>query len=475
MIYQKRFFSFLTLLSVSVLVLSSCTPAFKTTAEECITFSPVTLVKTKTTDNTEFQTLADRPSNDYKLYLEDALNSLKGIQSKASDGTTSALSVDEQTAIQFILDKTNEKMGYVLENNKVKSASNPLDYIESLIAATDADEIIQTFVDAKQNVAQAIAKDNSVCNYRNSAITILVEDPDAPLDNNIVKTVNAQLDINYNPFNDESDRNVDQTILISLDEPISDLDLIERQAKSFAGINRIAGQKFKSTGVSPSKIRQVNISDSETNETFFFDDDFDELKLGQIVSTLFNTECTDDQGVRTACPDTVTTRTPRRDECNGGLDDNNVEQTNETNQIQENSFDVVVGNPDLENIQRLRLEVDYPNSEIRMYASKYADAILDAIVLDPNAPTPEEIIYNPTACEQQAVLDELFELTPEDERNAPGFVGVRLTAVGDPNYDLIEILDEDGEPVLDNGNKTYTDPTPIFTFIITTEIPEDRQ
>jgi hypothetical protein len=466
MICQKKTFLFLTILSISVLGLISCTPAFKTTAEECITFSPVTLTKTKTTDNSEFKVLANRNTNDYKLYLEDALNSLKDIQSKdIIDGTTSALSADEQAAIQFILDKTNEKMGYVLVNEEVDFASNPLDFLESLIAATDVDEVIQTFVDAKQNVAQAISKDDSVCNYRNSAITMIVEDPTAALDNNIVKTVNAQLDINYNPFNKISDKNVDQIILLSLDEPISDLDLFERKAKSFAGINRIAGEKFKASGLSPSEVRQVTISDSETNETFFFDDDFDQLKLGQIVSTFFNTACTDNQGVRTTCPDTVTRRTPRRDECDGGFNSNNEEQTDETNQIQVNNFNVVNGNPELEQIQRLRFEVDYPHNEIRMYVSKYAEAILDAIVLDPNAPTPDEIIYNPTACEQQAVLDELFELVPEEERNASGFEGVRLTALEDPNYDLIEILDINGEPVLDiDGNKTYTEPTAIFTF-----------
>jgi hypothetical protein len=465
MIYQKKSFLFLTILSISVLGLVSCTPSFKTTAEECITFSPVTLTKTKTTDNSEFKVLANRSTNDYKLYLEDALNSLKGIQSKAIDKSISALSDDERTAIQFILDKTNEKMGYVLVNEEVDFASNPLDYLESLIAATDVDEIIQTFVDAKQNVAQAIAKDDSFCNYRNSAIAILVEDPTASIDNDIVKTVNAQLDINYDPFNEISEKIVDQIILLSLDEPINDLNIFERQAKSFAGINRIAGEKFEATGMSPPQVRQVTISDSETNETFFFDDDFDQLKLGQIVSTFFNTACTDDQGVRTACPDTVTRRTPRRDECNGGLDSNNEEQTDETGQIQVNNFNVVNGNPDLEEIQRLRFEVYYPDNEIRMYVSKYADAILNAIVLDPSAPTADEIIYNPTDCEQQAVLDELFELVPEEERNASDFEGVRLTAVEDPNYDLIEILDINGEPVLDiDGNKTFAEPTAIFTF-----------
>tara|TARA_R110001592_G_scaffold177076_2_gene417293 strand:+ start:106692 stop:108128 length:1437 start_codon:yes stop_codon:yes gene_type:complete len=475
MIHQKKIFHSLLLLSASVFGLMSCTPAFETTAEECVTFSPVTLTKIKTSDNTEFQTLADRPTNDYKLYLEDALNSLKDIKSKASDGSTTALSADEQTAIQFILDKANEKMGYTLENGIVTSASNPLDYLESLIAATDVDEIIQTFVDAKQNVAQAISKDDSVCNYRNSAIKIFVEDPDLPSNDNIVKTVNAQLNISYSAFNEESNKNVDQTILISLDEPIDDLDLDERSAKSFAGISRIAGKDFKASGVSPSEVRQVNISDSETNETFFFDDDFDELKLGQMVNTLFNKACTDDEGNRTTCPDTVTTRISQHDECDGGLDSNDEEQTDETNQIQVNNFTLVEGNPALENIQRLRLEVDYPNDEIRMYASKYAEAVLRADVLDPAAPTADEIIYNPTACEQQAVLDDLLDLIPEEEKTSPSFEGVRLTFVEDPNYDLIEILDANGDSALDDdGNKTYIEPTAIFTFYAP-EIPSGRQ
>ena len=158
MFSHKFGFKYLLIFSTSILGLSACTPSFKTTAQECITFSPVRLVATKTDDNSEFKVSADSPTNDYKLYLEDALNSLKGIQSKDSSGNLSLpISADENAAIQFILDKANEKMGYVLVDEAVSYSNNPLDYIESLIAATDKDEVIQTFIDAKENVARSIA------------------------------------------------------------------------------------------------------------------------------------------------------------------------------------------------------------------------------------------------------------------------------------------------------------------------------
>ena len=472
MFHQFKLFKSLTVISLSTLGLVSCTPSFQTTAEQCATFSPVTLAIAETNDNSEFKVLANSSSNNYKLHLEDALNSLENIQSKASDGTTSPLSSDEQTAIQFILDKAKEKMGYVIENGKVKSASNPLDYLESLFSATDADEVIETFVDAKRNLARAISKADSVCNYTNSGINLVIEDPNIPSnENNIVKTVNSQLSLNYNPDSKgENKDTVDQIFLISLyDEPIEDLDISERKAKSFSGITRIADTEFKAAGASLPKVRQINFSDSFINETFFFDDDFDQLKLGQLVTTLFNATCKDAvTGEEIACTDPTTTRIPQHDACDGGTDiDTGLAQTDERNKFQENSFPVVAGHAALDKVQRLRLEVDYPNNEIRLYASSYAEKILragtDINSYDPN--DNNDIITNPTRCEQQAVLTDLDELVTDEQRNDPDFQGVRLTFVEDPNYDLIESVDGNGDPVLDgDGNPTYDEPTPVFVF-----------
>jgi hypothetical protein len=462
MLCHKKLFKSFAIISISTLGLISCTPSFQTTAEKCSTYSPVTLPTEATVDNSEFKVLADRTSNNYKLHLEDALNSLnlENLKSKSEEGETSPISEDERAAIQFVLDKAKEKMGYVIKNGKVESASNPLDYVESLFAATDEAEVIQTFVDAKRNLAQAISSDNSTCSYINPSINLIIEDPNIPSnENNVIKTVNTQLSLNYNPYSKgENKDTVDQIFLISLyDEPIIDLDISKRKAKSFSGITRIADTEFKAEGASLPKIRQINYSDSFINETFFFDDDFSELKLGQLVTTLFNATCKDETtGEEIACTDPGTTRIPQHDACNGGVDDEGNDQTDENNKYQEKYLPVVAGHPVLDKVQRLRLEVDYPKNEIRLYASNYAEKILTA---------EGGTITNPTRCEQQAVLTDLDKLVTDEERNNPDFEGVRLTLVGDPNYDLIEIVDTEGKPVLDeDGNPTYYEPNAIFVF-----------
>lgn len=466
MFSRKSCFKYFAIFSTSALALSACTPSFKTTAEECVTYSPVRLVTEKTSDNTEFKVIANSPTNDYRLYLEDALNSLNDIQTKDASGNLLAPTADESAAIQFILDQANEKMGYVLENGTVSYANNPLDYLESLMAATDKDEVVQTFVDAKRNVTASIADNDSVCNYRNSSISMIVEDPTISADDgNIVSKINAQLDINFNPFNEGLEKDVDQIILISTDEPIDELTLDERQAKSFAGISRIASEDFKAKGPSPTEVRQVTRSDDQSNETFFFDDDFTSLKLGQFVSTFFNKECTevDDKGilVLATCPNTVTTRTPMHSECDGSDPDG----IDETGKIQQNHFTAVPGMPSLTDIQRLRLEIDYPANEVRLYASKYAEKILKAGADIDNYDSINDVIINPTRCEQQATLTELNDLVTDDERD-DDFRGVRLTLIEDPNYDIKYQLDDYGNQVRDDDDNLIIDaePTPIFTF-----------
>jgi len=144
-----------------------------------------------------------------------------------------------------------------------------------------------------------------------------------------------------------------------------------------------------------------------------------------------------------------------------------VEPTMKPTNIERNFFPVVPGHTSLDKVQRLRMEVDYPDNEIRLYASSYAEKILragtDTDSYDPD--NNNDVITNPTRCEQQAVLKDLDELVTPEERNDPNFKGVRLTFVEDPNYDLIESVDSNGDPILDeDGNHTYDEPTTVFVF-----------
>jgi len=204
-----------TLLIVSSLfVLLSCTPAFETTAQLCEASLPLTLPVPN------YQTLANRDSNDYKLYLEDILNSFQNIQTKAVAGveiTPRALDSDEQAIVDFIFSKADEYMGYTMKDGVVDSSSNPLDFMESIIAATDKDEIIQTFVEAKQHLAEAISKDDGICSYRNSNIRVNQEDSDL----NILSYLDATFALRYVPseFEPTSVNTIDQTLFFTLVTP----------------------------------------------------------------------------------------------------------------------------------------------------------------------------------------------------------------------------------------------------------------
>ena len=447
----------ITLISASALI--ACDPSFKTTAQECITFDPVRL------GVPSYEVQTDDPNNEYKLYLEDALNSLRNLQSTTGNSSAQPLSADEQTAIDFVIGRANLFLGYKLKNDgTVESATNALDFLESLIAATDNNETIQTFVNAKNNVARAIAKEDSNCNYSNDAIEVQEEefienDPDLL---NIKSFFNAQLDITYiPPFKTGENSKVNQVINISLNEPLpGQVDNAEDAKKllnSFNGFQRVKPEDFNAIGVSPPEVRQLTVSDADTNETFFFDDDFAVLKLGQIVSQRFNTFCRDEDNEITTCDAGVTPREPAHPACEGGLDAEGVQGPDQTGQVQINHLEVVPGLDSLTEIQRLRLEVDYPANEIRLYASKYAETILKAGFTLDNYDPQNDVIKNPTDCEKQAVLKDLNALVTDEERNAPDFQGVRLTVVEDPNYDVIETTDE-------NDVVTEIEPTPIFTF-----------
>ncbi len=464
MLHVRSFIKVVSLGLLSCAGLLACDPSFTTTSQDCVTFDPVRLAVPN------YQVIAGSPTNDYKLYLEDSLNSLASLQSTSGASSPSDPSEDEQSAIQFIIDKATSFLGYNVENGTVVSATNALDFVESLIAAKDKDETVQTFVAAKKNVAKAIASGDSVCNYRNKAIEIREEqivDNDPSLIN-LISTVNAQLDINFNPFNRGANSNVDQVVLISLNEPLPDSvdNNEEAQAllKSFSGFSRIGSADFKAVGVSPPKVRQLTVSDADTNETFFFDDDFDELNIGQIVLNRFNAFCRDDNNNVTTCEDLSNTRTPQHPACLGGQDAEGITGPDETGQVKINNFTVVEDFDPLTDIQRLRIEVEYPKNEVRIYASKYAEAILKAGFTLDSYNSETDVIYNPTNCEKQAVLKDLNALVTDEERKAPDFKGVRLTLVEDPAYDVIETDDPDNPQ----------EPTAVFTFL-SSSIPAERQ
>lgn len=485
-----KYLNRLAVISLCLLGLNACTPSFKTTAEECVTFSPVSLAYPVSSDDTDFKVATDSPINDYKLYLEDALNSFNNAQS--TTGTTfdtegnlertdpKSLSADEDTAIQFLLNKAFETMGYVIENGEVAYAANPLDFLEYLIAASDEDEVIETFVDAKINVAQAAAKENSNCNYRNDLINLLIEDP--ANNNEIIKTVNANLSINYDPFLEGIENTIDQVIALSFDEPLTDLNLDDRLEQSFAGVSKIYRDEFNQVGASPLSERALSINTNESNQVFMFEEEFKSEKIGIFTIEQFNIVCylRDEEGniirengksIQTTCEDLTDIREPQHISCKGGTDSDGKELEDETNQVQKSNFTIVAGNNLLTNIQRFRVEIDYKLNELRFYASKYKDAILRADVADPENPVPEtEVIFNPTTCEKNAIAQDIRNKLPEDERDT---TIIFSTPVIDPYYDITYLEDEEGNQVIDENNELIIDkePIPVFTFQ-GTAIPE---
>lgn len=468
MIRHSGYFKLFPLMLICIGI-AACTPSFETTAEKCVTYFPVVLNEQKTNDNTEFQVLANRTSNDYKLYLEDALNSFKNVQHKNGDGSTSPLTADEQTAVDFLLTKAASNMGYVLTNGSVTSASNPLDYLESLLVATDLDEAINAFESAKQNMNEAIKSGSDYCNYRNPGITLQVEDPEIPsTEDNIIETVRAILTLYFNPFSDVRPDDVLQDFVIGTDEPLDDLNILDRKANSFAGSTRFDKSEYQINGSSPMLARSLNQSSSLNNQVFEYADVFMETKSGTFDITELNQVCllkdedgniilgSRGQGIVTTCPEGTITRTPAHDSCKGGEDANGNELTDDTGTIEINNFSPVPGNDLLEDIQRLRIEIDYEDAEIRFYASKYELAILRAGITDPETADPAtDIIYNPTACEQSAVRAEMKALLPTSEQaNAT----ITLNEVYDPYFDRIISEDDEGNEVIE------VEPTPIFTL-----------
>jgi len=191
--------------------------------------------------------------------------------------------------------------------------------------------------------------------------------------------------------------------------------------------------------------------------------------------------------VAVGCEINLAARVPQKSQCASDFDSNGEAQTNETGSRIMRSINLVDGNDTLENIQRFRLETDYISGEVRIYVSQYTEAIEnlyiteDALddegnkvidddgkivqrVVDNPVPDAEKVIFNPTNCEKQAILDELAEIADLDENSE----GVRLTSIADSGYDIVYALDDNGNIVTDeNGSSVIAadgEPSPIFSF-----------
>jgi len=158
----------------------------------------------------------------------------------------------------------------------------------------------------------------------------------------------------------------------------------------------------------------------------------------------------------------------QKDACKGGGFDSDPQPNklpNEVGKRQTRSFDLNSDlspglNSDLSTLKRFRIETDFPNNTAQVYVSNYREAIYDS--------DGETLIKDPTPCEGQAVLDELFNQFSEEEREADDFEGVRLTAVPDTGYDFIFELNDDGSIKQDENDAGIIDqtqlPTPIYNF-----------
>jgi hypothetical protein len=447
----------------SLCILLSCTPTFKTTEQLCQAYLPTTQATKSYVVN------AQASNSEYQLYLEDFVNSFKDIQSKASDGSLSAPTSDEQAVIDFILLQIQNQMGYEITDGTVSSADNPLDYIESLIAATDSDLIVQTFVEAKSQMLAAINADNGHCTYSNDQILYIKED-DALTP---INSFEAKLDISYVPsVFVEGDQSVDQAVLLTLDR---DPDADAEDKVTYSSLDRIAKENFKAEGYSDASVRTVSIKEFGSPENFFVDDDFTETKLGTLAYSKLNERCTDDDGVASNCEAGLTVKAVEHARCEDGVDDDgegfsNPDVDDESNTVQIHSFNIGDGsNSALQDLQRLKVEVDYPNNEIRVFVSKFSDAIYKAFDADGNdipqgridnpTPSDDQLILNPTNCESYNVSLDLYDA--ENDISSPS------TAYQDSGFDLIQVLDAEGEPVLVDGEDDvyqYIEPTPIFTF-----------
>lgn len=402
--------------------LFGCDPTFETTADLCSNGerSGIT-IGLDTTTGEHFKVLASEESGAYPLYLQDILEA-------AEPGPSETLTAEEQEALDTIREIINDSadnqfnLQYVLASGEVIEASNPLDFIEFLMASKDKDLQIGAFEDARKQIKRGIAADDGFCVYSNPNIRFVDQDSNTLLF--------AELTLSYDPFSNI----VQQSFLIS--ELKSDLSSsTSRASVPYFGFSQASPDEYDDEGYYPVILRQAIMNSADGEHSLLIDDGNDNA-LGQVEITTQNTFCTDEDDNVVTCDGAITTRTPRKSQCDGSDPDG----SDETGQMQVRSFDLSATNDDLMDLKRVRMETDYASQEVRIYVSKYNEAIYDS--------DGTTVIPDPTNCEIQAVLDELFE--------AGSGEGVRVTVVEDPGYDIIED---------DDGNVTTT---PAITYTGTT-------
>lgn len=412
----------------SAVFLIACDPAFETTAQKCAQGQELEIVIP--VPDPKYQTTVD--ADEYELYLRQALEVME---------PATALTGEDAAAKSFIDAQIDNFLEYQKSGSIVTGATNPLDFLEAIIDTTDPDQEVEAFKIAKQQVASGIADDDDFCIYTNDDIRLV----DTSADANTLAF--AEVSISYNPFS----KIVQQSTLIT--SVRDDLNTSETRANvPYVGFYQALPQNFKAAGYSEPEIRQAIINDTSGFAQLSFDEGTD-TKLGQILLDYNNEYCDDDRSGEEItewddCPSGTVTRTPST-EVGGACDA-------EANKLKENSFDLNASNTGL---KRLRVEVDYLDdaddtsdaaAQIRIYASSYREAIY--------ASDGSTVIEDPTDCEKQAVLDALALLTPG--------VGVRLTLVPDPSYDIEYQTDSNGDPVLDSdGNQVIlNEPTPVVVY-----------
>ncbi len=390
----------------TVLLLSACDPDYLSTADLCanIPESPVSI------GVSDFSVSAG--TSDYKLYLEDILFAYE-------PADESTLTTDQLAARDFVDAKLASYLDYTVTNEGVVTqANNPLDFIEELIATTDAGRTIGVFEEAKEKMARAIAADDDFCSYTNR--NIVVENTTTS------ENLYVDFDTSYNPFT----RIVQQSVLITQSQEAL-LSARDRATAPFVGFFQANPDDFQVSGYTPPYLRQAIMNDASKIESFSIDDGFD-TRLGVMEFIIQDEICYPNDEAESpedlqACDAGVTTRPVHPDaaaECSG-----------EDGKIAQNFFYI---NDNFPQVKRLRVETDYVTQEVRVYVSEYIEAIENA--------DGSRVINDPTDCEKQAILDQLAEANPDTT------TGVRLTVVEDPEYDVI--FEGEGE------NRTRTEPTP---------------
>lgn len=405
-----------------VSLLSACDPDFQDTSQLCANV-PTTAVRVGVSD------FSVNAGGEYPLYLEDII---LGLEPDAGESLTEEEKQARNRALSFVREKFNSYLDYTSTNGTVSAANNPIDFLEELIATSDDTRVIGAFQEAKDQMARAIASDDDFCNYTNR--NIVVEDTSTG------DLLFVDFNLSYNPFT----RIVQQSVLATRTEDAL-LSATERATAPFVGFYQADPDEFVANGYSQPYLRQAIMNNANEIEIFNIDDGFD-TRLGVMEFIIQNEVCNPDDeaekpGDLEACDAGVTTRTVAKSQCAG--DDSDPEDDGETNKIALNSYNV---NSDYPAIKRVRVETDYPNQEVRIYLSEYIEAIENPYAADGEP----DVIYDPTNCEKQAVLDELAEANPDTT------TGVRLTVVEDPGYDII--YTGEGE------DRTETLPTPAITY-----------